>query len=254
MDTAVDPLNAYMKTYSRYDKEYKLDPISYIKKLDDDENPPEIDFLKKDVTTHQKEAEKLKNEIPDEIIVSIFKVSCREFRNRLVDKHLKIARDEIDLIAKRAKVVANEILTSFDKMNLKIETTPKDIEELTALKDYMAGIPNEIEKLQKDIKDCLGIYEILNGFNYKFADDDDFNKRWKLYGAPQETNSRIEKQLSILQVIQDKYLSQMNGNMEEFEKTINEITDQVTQFQKHQDISQYEEVAQLSRSIHAKIQ
>lgn len=46
----------------------------------------------------------------------------------------------------------------------------------------------------------------------------------------------------------------MNGNMEEFEKTINEITDQVTQFQKHQDMSQFEEVAQLSRSIQAKIQ
>jgi len=92
-------------------------------------------------------------------------------------------------------------------MNMKIEGHPRDIEELTALKDYMAGIPNEIEKLQKDIKDCLGIYEILNGFNYRFADDDDFGKRWKLFGAPQETNSRIEKQLNILQVLQDKYLS-----------------------------------------------
>jgi dynein heavy chain len=83
-------------------------------------------------------------------------------------------------------------------MNMKIESHPKDIEELTALKDYMAGVPNEIEKLQKDIKECLSYYEILNGFNYKFTDDDDFNKRWKLYGAPQETGSRIEKQLAIL--------------------------------------------------------
>lgn len=187
VDEAVDPLHAYMKTYSRYDKEYKLDPVKYIAKLDDDENPPEIDFLKKDILQHQREAEKLKGEIPDEIVVSIFRVSCREFRNRLVDKHLKIAKDEIDLIAKRAKVVANELLVHFDKMNLKIESHPKDIEELTTLKDYMAGIPNEIEKLQKDIKDCLGIYEILNFFNYKFTDDDDFNKRWKLYGAPQES-------------------------------------------------------------------
>jgi predicted sugar kinase len=45
----------------------------------------------------------------------------------------------------------------------------------------------------------------------------------------------------------------MVGNMEEFEKTINEITDQVTQFQKYQDSSQYEEVAQIAKSIHAKI-
>ncbi len=89
----------------------------------------------------------------------------------------------------------------------------------------------------------MGIYEILNGFNYKFTDDDDFNKRWKLYGAPQETHLKIEKQLKTLAVLQEKYLGQMNVSMEEFEKSINEIIDQVTQFQKHQDITQYEEVA-----------
>ncbi len=51
-DEAVDPLNAYIKTYSKYDKEYKLDPVATIKKLDDEDNPPEIDFLKKDVIFH----------------------------------------------------------------------------------------------------------------------------------------------------------------------------------------------------------
>lgn len=45
----------------------------------------------------------------------------------------------------------------------------------------------------------------------------------------------------------------MNSSMEEFEKTINEITDQVAQFQKHQDITQFEEVSQLARAIHQKI-
>jgi hypothetical protein len=57
----------------------------------------------------------------------------------------------------------------------------------------MAAIPNDIEKIQKDIKDCLQIYEILNKFNYKFADDDDFNKSFKVFGAPTETESRVLK-------------------------------------------------------------
>jgi dynein heavy chain len=46
----------------------------------------------------------------------------------------------------------------------------------------------------------------------------------------------------------------MNGNMEEFEKTINEITDQVTQFQKYQDINQFEEVSSIAKQIFQKIQ
>jgi hypothetical protein len=31
-------------------------------------------------------------------------------------------------------------------MNNKIESAPKDIEELTSIKDYMSAVPNEIEK------------------------------------------------------------------------------------------------------------
>lgn len=87
LEDAIKPLDDYIHTYSRYDKEYKLDPAAIIKKLDDDDNPPEIDFLRKDVIFHQEEAERLKSEIPDYIIVSIFKVSCKEIRSMLAAKH-----------------------------------------------------------------------------------------------------------------------------------------------------------------------
>lgn len=100
--------------------------------------------------------------------MSIFKVSCREIRATLAQKHQSIAVDQIELIAKRAKLTANEILEHFEKMNNKIESAPKDIEELTSIKEYMNSIPNEIDKMSGDIKNCVHIYEILNSFNYKF--------------------------------------------------------------------------------------
>lgn len=72
------------------------------------------------------------------------------------------------MIAKRAKMQADELLIAFEKMNNKIESAPKDIEELTSIKEYMQAIPNEIEKHMSDLKNCMNIYEILNQFNYKF--------------------------------------------------------------------------------------
>lgn len=51
---------------------------------------------------------------------------------------------------------------------MKIESQPKDIEELTSIKDYMATVPQELEKMSNDIKNNMSIYEILNFFNYKF--------------------------------------------------------------------------------------
>lgn len=80
LEAAIVPLEAYIRTYDKYEKEYKLDPVSVIKKLDDEDNPPEIEFLRKDVIFHQEEAERLSKEIPDHIIVSCFKVSCKEIR------------------------------------------------------------------------------------------------------------------------------------------------------------------------------
>jgi hypothetical protein len=52
LEEAIMPLEDYIITYNKYANEYKIDPDSVIKKLDDDDNPAEIDFLRKDVTLH----------------------------------------------------------------------------------------------------------------------------------------------------------------------------------------------------------
>lgn len=77
----VEPLKVYLKTYDKYEKEYKLDPAAHIKKMDDQENPPEAEALRRDVLNHQKEAQRLMTEIPESIVVSMFKINCREIRN-----------------------------------------------------------------------------------------------------------------------------------------------------------------------------
>lgn len=87
LEKAVKPLHEYIKTYNKYEKEYKLDPESYVKQFDDNDNPPEIDVLRKDVVFHQQEAVRLRSEIPDYIICSIFKINCKEIRENLAQKH-----------------------------------------------------------------------------------------------------------------------------------------------------------------------
>ena len=46
-----------------------------------------------------------------------------------------------------AKRMANNTIDSFYKINDKLTSTPKDIEELSMIKDFMLSVPNEIEKL-----------------------------------------------------------------------------------------------------------
>jgi hypothetical protein len=39
------------------------------------------------------------------------------------------------------------LIDIFEKMDMKICSQPKDIEELCAIRDYMNAVPNELEKL-----------------------------------------------------------------------------------------------------------
>lgn len=138
---SIEPLEKYLKTLYKFKTEYQLDPVAVIAKLDDDENPPDAEVLRKDIIFHKKEAERLMIEIPDQIIVSMFQINVASIRDLVVAKHIKIANDEIELVAKSAKRMANSTIEAFYKVNDKINTSPKDIEELSSIRDYMASVP-----------------------------------------------------------------------------------------------------------------
>jgi len=55
--------------------------------------------LKADIQTHRDEEARLKGEIPETVIVSIFEVNCKEIRNLYSGKHTQIIEKEIKLIA-----------------------------------------------------------------------------------------------------------------------------------------------------------
>ena len=46
-----------------------------------------------------------------------------------------------------AKRMANNTIDAFYKINDKINSQPKDIEELSQIRDFMQSVPAEIEKL-----------------------------------------------------------------------------------------------------------
>lgn len=87
-------------------------------------------------------------------------------------KHASIVEKEIKLIAQKAKEMNYNLSTKFDEINERIRRPPKNIEELTETKKFLAEIPITIEKLKQDINYCMDIYSILDEFNYEFSNSD----------------------------------------------------------------------------------
>ena len=159
----------------------------------------------------------------------------------------------IELIAKTAKKMANDTMESFDQVNLRVESQPKDIEELSSIKDFMASVPNEIQKLRNEIAAGMKVYKILEGFQYKFADEDDYDKQWRLFGSPLETIQRIAKQGNFLDKEKDKFVNIMQQDQVEFDTKVAEIAAEVTAFDQNTDINAYEEVAKQARALKQKL-
>jgi dynein heavy chain, axonemal len=95
-------------------------------------------------------------------------------REALAGKHRRIAEEEIEIIAKQAKLQTNRILAKFKQWHEIIEKIPTNIEELNEIREFMSKAPIEIKKLKSDMEASFENFEVLNEFGYKFKSDDDF--------------------------------------------------------------------------------
>ena len=116
------------------------------------------------------------------------------------------------MISKISKFTANKIIDDFEMFNIQCQAIPKNMEELGAIKDFMASLPNLIEKKKGDIKKCMSMYETLDYFHYKFDEDDEYEKMWKVYGAPIETIHTIKRQAGFLEKEKEKFVRQLTAS------------------------------------------
>jgi dynein heavy chain len=139
--------------------------------------------------------------------------------------------------------MANATIDAFYKINDKINSQPKDIEELSQIRDFMQSVPGEIEKLDVQIKLGMQVYEILADFKYTFAEEEDYDKQWRLFGSPNDTKAVIGRQMQALEKEKDKFVNLMNQEQSEFDLKVNEFGTKVTGFTTFTKLDDFEDVA-----------
>jgi len=190
--------------------------------------------------------------IPESVIVSIFEINIKDIRNAYVGKYEQIIEKEIKLISTRAIEKNLEISMQFDKINEKLMTPPKDIEELTEIKKYISEIGIVIEKNKVDIDSCMRIYDICNEFNHEFTGGENDDK-WRLFGAPKMIMKTIEAQTATLEKQKEAFIKEMEAEQEEFEETLDSLELTVEGFATYDDISKYMETAEAVESVNERL-
>jgi len=170
-----------------------------------------------------------------------------------VGKHTQIIEKEIKLIAQKAKEQNYKLSTKFDEINERIRRPPKNIEELTETKKYIAEIPITIAKLREEINQCMDIYYILDDFNFEFAGTD-MDQKWSLFGAPQKIIGVIEAQSQVLEKQREGFTKAMETEQDEFEETLDNLAITVGGFAAFDDLNRYDEIAVDVESVNQRVQ
>jgi len=97
----------------------------------------------------------------------------------------------------------------------KIGEEPKNIEELTEIKEYMLGLPNELEKIKIDMNKCFDIYKMLEDFNWRFSNDE-MNRKWNVFAGPRDVMKLVDERTSALDKLKAKFQDEMKTEQEEF--------------------------------------
>jgi tRNA uridine 5-carbamoylmethylation protein Kti12 len=79
----------------------------------------------------------------------MFRIYLKEVVEHLAMKYRQTAKELEGIIAKKAKKSTIVLLEKFKEMQKLIEQSPSTIEKLVELRDYMASLPGELEKIRK---------------------------------------------------------------------------------------------------------
>ena len=252
LEKAILPLEDYLNTYKEFEDEYLKNPDLIIKNIKDDDHlstPKELKIL---ADTHIELGKKILNSIPESIIVSCFKVECADVRSKLSEKHKIISKALIDFIADKFRSQTEKLISRFEEIKGKIRKLPKSIEELTEIKDYMAAVINELDKIKVDINSMMETYEITQTFHYKFSPEE-IRKQWVTYQGPKTLFELIEQQTLFLDREKEKFALQMKVNQDELLEKAMEIEKIVSKFSQYQNIDDYPSVSSTAMSIMEKL-
>lgn len=140
----------------------------------------------------------------------------------------------------------------YDSIKDKLKQQPEDIEELTQLKEYMQGLPNELQKIDQEQKSSLEIYKILEEFNYKF-NKDDMNRRWEVFGNAKDVTELMDQRKNALEKEKVKFYENMKNNQTEFKQMVEILEQAIHNFHKHQNIAEHEDICNNVLSVQEQL-
>ncbi|CAE7602727.1 DNAH1 [Symbiodinium sp. CCMP2456] len=247
---ALPALQDYLALFAPYEDLLQLEPAEFVQaKADADITTAEAkNCILEQV---QKEHEILES-IPESIVVGLFEVSCQEIRKTLAGKHRKIQELLLDMMMTKFRDGTQEITDAYAGVFSQLRKSPKDIEEVTAMREYIATIPAEIMKMAPDTKRCLDTYSVLEEFGVQLTADD-FYQRWRVFGCPKSTYDLVAKVEDDIKELEASFAAAQQQEQSDFDDMIVDMANTIENFAQYNDFEKLDEIYENVESVNERL-
>jgi len=243
-------LGDFLKLFDPYKNLLAMDPVKYV----EEKTAAEIstEEAKQCILEHLAKETEVLEAFPDTVVVGLFEVSCGEIRKMLANKHRKIVELLIQMLGARFREWSEDISTQFQSMFSQLRKPVKDIEEISAMRDFIGTVPAENAKLAPDMKKCLDTYTTLEGFDVKMTNDDAF-MRWRVFGCPKQAHELTEQIAEDLKEKEGKFLQEMVDEQTEFDENLVDLAGIIGGFASKSDLAKVEEIYEDVESVNQRL-
>ncbi len=262
LQRAIEPLQAYNKTYEKYKTLTSLNPDELIQHIgnggDKGESNGEKDLkkeiadIKKEIYNYMEKEEQIKKEIPESIVVSMFRINCKDVRKLYEGKYSEVVKGLTNLIVKKCRKQADTLSIKFDKIKEKISKDPKNIEELIQIKRDMEAFPMKIEEEKKNIDVLMDVYDIIEELAYKLSKEE-MDLRWNVFMRPKSLKELMDSRKGYLDKKKELFLQAMEEEQKSFLETIQEHESTVSMLSQYNNLTDFTKNAEIVKAIDQRL-
>ncbi|XP_075430348.1 dynein axonemal heavy chain 1 isoform X2 [Ascaphus truei] len=247
---ALIPLRAYAKQYEKYLVLNNSDVEAFITGFRA-QNPSAVE-VKFAVEQHLLEKERLDNSLPNSIIIGPFHISIEVVKQNLSRKCKALSIALLELLAKNSRKEMENISDQFRAISRNLYEKPNSVEQLTDLREWMKGVPEQIRTLEEQVTKVIADYDVIDEFFYSLSQED-FNAKWAAIYWPHKITTLIDSIREQHLEDEERFRKIQAMDQNNFLERLDGLQMVVAGFSTHVDISRAHEVANEVRRLHRQL-
>jgi dynein heavy chain len=153
-------------------------------------------------------------------------VDCRNVKKLLAAKHKSIAAKLFDVLEKKAKEFADNVVDEFRDMFDKLSVNPCTIEDVAEMKDYISTLQVRIDTLSEKILKNDAHYALMEVAKWQISMDQ-MDVRWEVFRWPHKMATEISRQEKNLRLLEVQFKKKMEEEQEDFAHDLANIQNDV---------------------------